>query len=110
MSRSTTSLAVVVGALAAIIVGTAAVGPLSADPGAPAVGTTTAASPRPGAPTAGMSAQERLAYDAHRDSVTLDPVTGGPGTADLQRPNVLVLMTDDMRDDDLQYMPNVQQL
>jgi arylsulfatase A-like enzyme len=37
--------------------------------------------------------------------VTADAIAG-----DRDRPNVLVMMMDDMRDDDLQFMPNVQRL
>jgi arylsulfatase A-like enzyme len=102
MSRSTTVLAVVAAALAAVVVGTAATGPASDAASRPG---STASTGGEGSPTAGMSPEERLRYDARRDSVTLAPVTTG-----LERPNVLVLMTDDMRDDDLQYMPNVQRL
>ena len=42
---------------------------------------------------------------AERPSVGLQGVVD-----DRDRPNVLVLMLDDMRDDDLQFMPNVQRL
>jgi arylsulfatase A-like enzyme len=108
MSRSTTVLTVVAAALVAVIVGTAATGPASDAAPGPS-GSKTGASGET-SPTAGMGPEQRLRYDARRDSVTLEPVTGGPGTAGLARPNVLVLMTDDMRDDDLQYMPNVQRL
>lgn len=40
-------------------------------------------------------------------TVTVDPVFG---TLPDDRPNIVVIMTDDMREDDLQWMPNVQRL
>ena len=39
------------------------------------------------------------------DSVSVAPLVGAP-----DRPNVLVVMTDDMRDDDLRFMPHVRHL
>jgi arylsulfatase A-like enzyme len=39
------------------------------------------------------------------DAVSVAPLTGTPA-----RPNVVVIMTDDARDDDLRYMPNVRRL
>ena len=53
----------------------------------------------------GQTPYERRLFDARRTTVTADAVTRGR-----ERPNVLVLMMDDMRDDDLQFMPNVQRL
>jgi arylsulfatase A-like enzyme len=53
----------------------------------------------------GRTPFERQALAADRTSVGLQGVVG-----DRDRPNVLVLMMDDMRDDDLQFMPNVQRL
>ncbi len=43
--------------------------------------------------------------DSRRTTVDLAPVIG-----QRDRPNVLVMMMDDMRDDDLQFMPHVQRL
>jgi arylsulfatase A-like enzyme len=40
-----------------------------------------------------------------RDSVSVAPLVGAP-----QRPNVLVVMTDDARNDDLRFMPHVRHL
>jgi arylsulfatase A-like enzyme len=53
----------------------------------------------------GRTPFERQLLAADRPSVGLQGVVG-----DRDRPNVLVLMMDDMRDDDLQFMPNVQRL
>ena len=53
----------------------------------------------------GRTPYERRLLDARRRSVDLEPVVGGS-----DRPNILVLMVDDMRDDDLQFLPNVQRL
>ena len=53
----------------------------------------------------GQTPYEEQLLDARRPSVTANSVTG-----DSDRPNVLVMMMDDMRDDDLQFMPNVQRL
>ena len=53
----------------------------------------------------GRTPYERQRLAAERPSVGLQGVVG-----DRDRPNVLVLMMDDMRDDDLQFMPNVQRL
>jgi arylsulfatase A-like enzyme len=36
--------------------------------------------------------------------------TLGPLIGDKERPNIVVIMADDMRDDDVKYMPNVQRL
>jgi arylsulfatase A-like enzyme len=48
-------------------------------------------------------------YDAHDPSrepaLTVHPITGGPG-----RPNVVVIMADDARNDDLRFMPHVRHL
>jgi arylsulfatase A-like enzyme len=43
--------------------------------------------------------------DADADSVTVNPLVG-----ERDRPNVVVIMTDDMRNDDLRFMPNVERL
>src|SRR5690349_12324796 len=53
----------------------------------------------------GQTPYERQLLDARAPSVTANTITG-----DDDRPNVLVMMMDDMRDDDLQFMPNVQRL
>ena len=53
----------------------------------------------------GRTPYERRLLAGRRDSVDLQQVTG-----DRDRPNVLVLMMDDMRDDDLQFLPNVRRL
>lgn len=55
--------------------------------------------------TAGRTPYEQRRLEARRDSVSLEPVVEGA-----DRPNVLVLMTDDMRHDDLRFMPNVREL
>lgn len=54
---------------------------------------------------AARTAYERRARTARTDSLDLGPVVDGR-----DRPNVLVLMTDDMRADDLQFMPNARRL
>ncbi len=54
---------------------------------------------------AARASYERRAATARTDSLDLTPVTEGH-----RRPNVLVLMTDDMRADDLQFMPNARRL
>ena len=67
-----------------------------------------AAAPAPGldlAAQAGRTPYETRHLEARRRSVSLEPVVGRG-----DRPNVLVLMTDDMRDDDLRFMPNVRRL
>ena len=69
---------------------------------------TTAATPDPAGPDAVPAARspyERRHLVARQDSLDLAPVVDGR-----DRPNVLVLMTDDMRADDLQYMPNAREL
>ena len=53
----------------------------------------------------GQTPYERRVLDSRRTTVDLAPVTG-----QRDRPNVLVMMMDDMRDDDLQFMPHVQRL
>ena len=53
----------------------------------------------------GQTPYERRVLDSRRTTVDLAPVTG-----QRDRPNVLVMMMDDMRDDDLQFMPHVQSL
>ncbi|RYU09665.1 sulfatase [Nocardioides iriomotensis] len=53
----------------------------------------------------GQTPYQQQLFDARRPSVTAEGITG-----DQDRPNVLVMMMDDMRDDDLQFMPNVQRL
>ena len=57
---------------------------------------------------AGRTPYQRRHLEARRDSLTLQPVVGAGPAGD--RPNLLVLMTDDMRDDDLRFMPNVRRL
>ncbi len=42
---------------------------------------------------------------AERDSVTVNPLVG-----ELDRPNIVVVMADDARNDDLRFMPNVRHL
>ncbi|MGH3444812.1 MAG: sulfatase family protein [Nocardioidaceae bacterium] len=44
------------------------------------------------------------AHDARRGSLTLTPLVTR------RRPNIVVIMTDDARDDDLRFMPNVRRL
>ncbi len=56
-------------------------------------------------PPASDALIERRALEARRDSVSLDPFE-----PPAERPNIVVVMTDDMRDDDLRFMPNVQRL
>ncbi len=53
----------------------------------------------------GQTPYERRLLAADRTDVDLAGVVG-----DRDRPNVIVLMMDDMRDDDLQFMPNVERL
>lgn len=53
----------------------------------------------------GQTQYEQRLRDAEAPSVTANAITG-----ESDRPNVLVMMMDDMRDDDLQFMPNVQRL
>ena len=51
---------------------------------------------------------ERRRQEARRRSLSVESLTvDSQGTS---RPNILVLMTDDMRDDDLRLMPNVRRL
>ncbi len=84
------------------------------------VGTASAAAPLgsggPGSPAVGAadgeqqvprwrSVLERRRGEAARGTVDVRHVVGEP-----VRPNILVLMVDDMRDDDLRFMPNVQRL
>ncbi len=109
MPRKTAALAA-----AALVLLTAATGPGGgSDPGSTgtpdAVAVASSAGPAGTAPTDperfGRTPYERRLLDARRPTVDLSPVTG-----QRDRPNVLVLMLDDMRDDDLQFMPNVQRL
>lgn len=51
------------------------------------------------------SVLERRQVEAARGTIDLRHLVGEP-----VRPNILVLMVDDMRDDDLRFMPNVQRL
>ena len=53
----------------------------------------------------GRTPYERRLLDARRPSVTAESVVGAN-----DRPNILVLMTDDMRNDDLRFMPHVREL
>ncbi|HEX4977383.1 MAG TPA: sulfatase [Nocardioides sp.] len=71
----------------------------AADPAAPEPAAAAAEAP------SGGTTYERRHLAARADSVDLAPVVDGR-----DRPNVLVLMTDDMRDDDLKFMPNTQRL
>ena len=108
MPRRPASVAVVVAVAAlAALVGTSPA-PDGAREAAPLASGTTAAAPDPGwsvAEPAGRTPYERRVLDARRDSVSLEPVVGRG-----DRPNILVLMTDDMRDDDLRFMPHVREL
>lgn len=84
-------------------------GPVTATSPATSTGaatTTDATDPfGPETTAAARAAYERRARTARTDSLDLAPVVGGR-----DRPNVLVLMTDDMRADDLQFMPNAREL
>lgn len=42
------------------------------------------------------------------DDVRIAPVAGAAATTGASQPNVLLVMTDDMRHDDIKYMPNVR--
>lgn len=53
----------------------------------------------------GRTPYERRLLASRSESVNLEQVTGKR-----DRPNVIVLMMDDMRDDDLQFLPNVKRL
>ena len=82
----------------------------AAPPGTPA--TAPATEPVTGLdlpPQAGRTPYEIRHLEARRPSLSLAPVVDR-GVAGGDRPNVLVLMTDDMRDDDLRFMPNVRRL
>ena len=115
MPRRTAALAAV-----AIVLLTAMVGyPASGSAGTPRVGDAPrraaagATAGDAGAASSEAAAQpgfrspqyERRIFAGRRSSVDLSPVTMGR-----ERPNVIVLMMDDMRDDDLQFMPNVARL
>ncbi|MGZ8736068.1 MAG: sulfatase family protein [Nocardioides sp.] len=110
MSRSTARVAA--GAVVVAVAALATLAGTSPDLGAPAAGTTATGMPAAERPRgmevpepAGRTPYERRLLDARRDTVTAESVVGGS-----DRPNILVLMTDDMRDDDLRFMPHVREL
>ena len=109
MARRPARWAVAAGVAVAALVSASAPGGTAAPVRLQLVGaaTTTAAPDRagPGVVTSARSPYERRHLLARQDSLDLDPVTEGR-----DRPNVLVLMTDDMREDDLQFMPNARRL
>jgi arylsulfatase A-like enzyme len=55
-------------------------------------------------------AQAHTAVPAEPGGTTLGPASSGPDKASREHPNVLVIETDDMRWDDLRWMPNVRRL
>jgi arylsulfatase A-like enzyme len=79
--------------------------PVGVTSSAPAAATSDPAPGQEAEGRAGRTPYERRLREARRDSVGVAPVVGGR-----DRPNVLVLMLDDMRDDDLQFMPNARRL
>ena len=109
MARRPARWAVAAGVTVAALVASSVVGG-TADPVrvTPAAAATTTATPDPAGPdevTSARSPYERRHLLARRGSLDLTPVVGSR-----DRPNVLVLMTDDMREDDLQFMPNARRL
>lgn len=109
MARRPARWAVAAGVTAAALVSASALGG-TADPvrGTPAGAATTTSTPDPAGPasiTSARSPYERRHLIARTDSLNVAPVVGG-----WDRPNVLVLMTDDMRADDLQFMPHARRL
>jgi arylsulfatase A-like enzyme len=56
----------------------------------------------------GRTPYEKRLLESRREGVDLSPVMRRVGGGD--RPNILVLMLDDMRRDDLQFMPNTRRL
>ena len=109
MARRPARWAVAAGVTVAALVAASAVGGTAAPVRAKSAGAaTTAAAPDPAGPdaiAAARSPYERRHLLARRDSLDLAPVVDG-----WDRPNVLVFMTDDMREDDLQFMPNARRL
>lgn len=108
MSRRPARRAVAVGVAVAALVSAALGGTTDPVRVTSASATPTTATPDPAGPD--PTAAARAAYDrrhriARQDSLDLAPVVDGR-----DRPNVLVLMTDDMRADDLQFMPNARAL
>ncbi|HET6654266.1 MAG TPA: sulfatase [Nocardioides sp.] len=59
----------------------------------------------PGQRAFGRTPYESRLLSSRGESVNIEAVTGRQ-----DRPNVIVLMMDDMRDDDLQFLPNVKRL
>jgi arylsulfatase A-like enzyme len=104
MPRLTVVFALLVCAVAVLASGTA-VGSEPAADGRGPVGATTG---RAADDTAARTSYERRALEARRDSIGLKALTDGTGMA--QQPNILVLMLDDLRRDDLQFMPNTRRL
>ncbi len=85
--------------------GAAPAGPGAATARGLAVGAAPVAGTGPGVPVPAPPAEAATPRGDSSGSVTLEPVVGEDDA-----PNLVVLMTDDMRDDDLRFMPNVQRL